>query len=953
MADAWSSDTTSGSDYCNEYFSDISSEKSLEYVIVGQKPSLTHRRSKRNFLQKLFTREIRGSFAVHSNAPEEKLFSSIPSWRRLPLVYVIPKSALEAGHVVMGLTQCGQFLLTYTYNVELSGTNTIYKYLLHWWAFMPNRVARKVAEVTLFGNFTIYRELSIIIAQWPMESNKLVVHGLCSHWLNLQRVDRAYLTITTVPSLDNCKECLKVAASYEEEGEDLAANWDSCVRCNCLQHGLTVHTSYEILSPFPRFRAVVCLNYSNHVVVNTGNFLHILRVDMDSSKVKQQRSIERQEPRISDIVPLDVSDVEESDDLRAERYDSSYEKGSTSESTVDQSPKCESVAEYDFCVDVGRMDDPPTNTSNSNPSDYICDTKCINNLSVRLCECLDSIESGCECDKPCDSASKVEQASSVRDKILQDFCEDMSQELNIGSDLITLVKHPSCSPRSTPQRLPSNLKQSWISQIFNPPSDILRTRNSESSHKSLRCQRPKSPQPGVSQDASIVCITSINSPLHTLSINPSPSCSPRLMSPPITKSFRHLSPRKKTSLQSQPSPTPPRTRASHKLILEAEKAYEFTDEAQETCEKLSSFRKRRLADKKYEFCDEAEDAENIVPFKHIRGQAKHPDCSVGSPVMSIMSRQHSELSETEEPQDIAIFTELQSLDSVEKNVLRPLNQNQLSNGTRDRSNKNYSTSSSMVPKGVVNPVIKCTTRFKRSYIELDDEMISVITDVEDDETGGYVSYQCVLPMNVHGSGYAQMQMISNSKAEKNLIPCVSINQLSFDIETFSHHIADWICKIFKKKYWYCSDYDIEIINVCALSGDILSLLIMKIQASENSNQGQSSQERKQYEACCKFTWNIDTGSYKVIHVLPMVEVMPDWIKANSVKSSNGRNPIWNPTRRFAPKLRESNQQPYAHTVRFLHNEMTLAGESISRLQDLDNLVEFYITPIPVFSNSIL
>ena len=71
--------------------------------------------------------------------------------------------------------------------------------------------------------------------------------------------------------------------------------------------------------------------------------------------------------------------------------------------------------------------------------------------------------------------------------------------------------------------------------------------------------------------------------------------------------------------------------------------------------------------------------------------------------------------------------------SVEKNVLRPLNQNQLSNGSlaRDRSNKNCLISSSFVPKGIAqNPLIKCTTRFKRSYIELDDEMISVITDVE-------------------------------------------------------------------------------------------------------------------------------------------------------------------------------------------------------------------------------
>lgn len=51
-------------------------------------------------------------------------------------------------------------------------------------------------------------------------------------------------------------------------------------------------------------------------------------------------------------------------------------------------------------------------------------------------------------------------------------------------------------------------------------------------------------------------------------------------------------------------------------------------------------------------------------------------------------------------------------------------------------------------------------------------------------------------------------------------------------------MADWQCKILKKKYWHCSDYDIEIIDVCALSGDIILLLIMKIQTSEQYSQGQ-------------------------------------------------------------------------------------------------------------------
>ena len=76
----------------------------------------------------------------------------------------------------MGLTQCGQYLLTYTYNIDLRADGSHWKYLLHWWAFSPKRV-RKIAEVTLFGNFTIPRQLDIVIAQWPTDRNKLVIHG--------------------------------------------------------------------------------------------------------------------------------------------------------------------------------------------------------------------------------------------------------------------------------------------------------------------------------------------------------------------------------------------------------------------------------------------------------------------------------------------------------------------------------------------------------------------------------------------------------------------------------------------------------------------------------------------------------------------------------------------------------------------------------------------------------
>lgn len=422
-------------------------------------------------------------------------------------------------------------------------------------------------------------------------------------------------------------------------------------------------------------------------MVNTGNFLHVLRVDLNIPKTKNQRTCDKQDTVVPDTIPLDMSDVEETDySTKIERYESSDEKVGTPECSIDQSPKCESVVDsHDFLDEPIKLDDKlgrdlPLNTSSSNQSEYVCDiNKSTDALNIKSCECLDMAE--CKCYS--NTVSRVEQtAISVRDKILQDFCEDMSQELNIGSDLITLVKHPSCSPRSTPQRLPADLKAmtSWSLSILTPPSDILRTRNSESSHRIVQrpvSQRPCSPQPGASQDnnSSSSSVASINSPLQSVSIGPSSSRSSRLMSPPITRSFRQPSPRKRSSLHSPPpivGTTQSRTtRATHKLILEAEKAYEFTDEAQEMCEKLSSFRKRRLADKKYEFCDEAEDAENIVPFKHIRDQFKHRTCSIhqipSSPAMSPAlpnGKRHWVDSDQSEPdelnlaQDISIVNDL-------------------------------------------------------------------------------------------------------------------------------------------------------------------------------------------------------------------------------------------------------------------------------------------------------
>lgn len=56
---------------------------------------------------------------------------------------------------------------------------------------------------------------------------------------------------------------------------------------------------------------------------------------------------------------------------------------------------------------------------------------------------------------------------------------------------------------------------------------------------------------------------------------------------------------------------------SPELLEAAAKTYEFSEE-NEKCEKISIFRKRRLADKKYEFNEE--NTENIIPFNRTRSR---------------------------------------------------------------------------------------------------------------------------------------------------------------------------------------------------------------------------------------------------------------------------------------------------------------------------------------------
>ena len=64
----------------------------------------------------------------------------------------------------------------------------------------------------------------------------------------------------------------------------MAAAWNSCARLSCLEHGFTIHTTFDLVIPYPRFEPRISLKCDSSVVINTGNLLHCLNFDLEKAK---------------------------------------------------------------------------------------------------------------------------------------------------------------------------------------------------------------------------------------------------------------------------------------------------------------------------------------------------------------------------------------------------------------------------------------------------------------------------------------------------------------------------------------------------------------------------------------------------------------------------------------------------------------------------------------------
>lgn len=74
-------------------------------------------------------------------------------------------------------------------------------------------------------------------------------------------------------------------------------------------------------------------------------------------------------------------------------------------------------------------------------------------------------------------------------------------------------------------------------------------------------------------------------------------------------------------------------------------------------------------------------------------------------------------------------------------------------------------------------------------------------------------YHTSLPLEVHGAGYSEMQMISKNSCKKLMCPTIIVTQITFDLEAFTYYAVNYLCSINNKKYGFFFDCGCEIVKV--------------------------------------------------------------------------------------------------------------------------------------------
>jgi len=192
-------------------------------------------------------------------------------------------------------------------------------------------------------------------------------------------------------------------------------------------------------------------------------------------------------------------------------------------------------------------------------------------------------------------------------------------------------------------------------------------------------------------------------------------------------------------------------------------------------------------------------------------------------------------------------------------------------------------------------------------------------------TGPVGGYHTILPLEVHGAGYQQMSAISNARAVDEALAagegqgrlCLRIVQRTFDLEVFCYKMAQKLCHAAGRKYYFCNDFDVEMV-ASQDDGEVVLVAFVLVSAAvftrrqqrgrareELSSPYGSSMHRTQYQASFRFSWNVDTGACAVVDSDPLAEVGPAATSAGTCASSPPAATPWHPAKAAAGTMQRT------------------------------------------------
>ncbi|XP_031419904.1 DDB1- and CUL4-associated factor 15 isoform X2 [Clupea harengus] len=188
---------------------------------------------------------------------------------RVPLKTIVSEATLRAGHIFLGFTKCGRYVLSYTR--DYGDADDTYTYHLYWWEFNLHKSLKQVHRIRLFAEETIYSDLYLAVCEWHNAQSKIVIFGfnMCSSssaLLNMVMSDEnnrdIYITIISMPSTRPCIQCKPSSSAGASHTGDVS-----------LEQGFVLNARYQVVHPFPTFQPALQLKKEQVILLNTSYFL--------------------------------------------------------------------------------------------------------------------------------------------------------------------------------------------------------------------------------------------------------------------------------------------------------------------------------------------------------------------------------------------------------------------------------------------------------------------------------------------------------------------------------------------------------------------------------------------------------------------------------------------------------------------------------------------------------